>query len=909
MRHLDSSLSSFVSVEMSALADNIDFDPQILFSKKSEVNVQRFLKDDRGKLIVNEEVHNIMHRFRRIAHRRGYKRVLIAGAFGFGKSMISGTYVLLHDCTMKKVDDIKVGDLVMGPDGKPRKVLFLGRGIEQAYKITLSNGDFFECNESHKLALKVMRNFYGYKKGEKIILLLKEYLKLPEWVKLRCLQMYKVPLDFKEKEIPIDPYIYGSKIGNFRSKHKNVNTKLYKMWAGIKSRCNNPNCVGYKDYGGRGITYDPNWEDFLSFKKDMYIKYLYAKKQLKIKNISIERINVNGHYCFENCIFIERKNQGKNTRKTLNNQNILDVDLEYFNNTLDYKKFYDNFDKLYLCNSRKIRLEVLSGFLDIHGTKPSNKSKNYKVKIKDNIKLRDDLLFLCRSLGFSVSWTKCFCSKNTFSYSIVISGNINEIPCRINKINFKFKKQKTRNSNLEYTFKVESVGEKEYFGFGVDKDHLFLHHDFTVLVNTENICIGLVLEQIARNPNMFIKIVHISEKEAINRVRAIADYIKNDKDYQSFAPNVKPTSIWGQEKFIVKRDTISQNPTVAAYGVLASGLGGRAHMIIFDDINDLKSAVLEPTTRENVEQMVRTTWNTRLIPNNSECIVLLNRWHENDFINYVMHNPMWAWMSIEVAENKDNLIYKDSFGKRKDLPLWSKFPKDALIGKHIEMGDRDYKRGFELKPYSDADKTFPNFEDCCKYGINPELILDDQRNWIFGAGIDFAGTKRPGTVMVVAALNKNTGIKIPVRLYALTNPSELPNKIVEAWKDFGCFFIAENNAVQEALIEMLQTTLDRSVYSRYNIKIDSFNTGKNKADPISGLPSIQKEFEKNEWMFCFPKRYGPEEGINEKDLWNRYYHEFKHMPFFRSTDLVLATWFVREGFKTYQRSESTNWIY
>jgi hypothetical protein len=426
---------------------------------------------------------------------------------------------------------------------------------------------------------------------------------------------------------------------------------------------------------------------------------------------------------------------------------------------------------------------------------------------------------------------------------------------------------------------------------------------------TEQMCLGFVLDRIARDPNILIKIVHVSEKEAMNRVRAISDYIKNDKDFQDLCPHIKPTSIWGQEKFIVRRKAISKDATVAAYGVLASGLGGRAHMIIFDDINDLKSAVLEPTTRENVELMLKTTWGTRLIPGHSEAILLGNRWHENDIFNYIQNNPTWAWMSIEVSEDKNNLIYKDSYKKEKKIPLWSQFTKLQLIDKHIEMGDRDYRRGFELKAYSDADKTFPNFESVCRYGINPELILGNFKDWVFGAGIDFAGLKRPGTTMVVGAMNKNTGIKIPIELYAFRNPSELPNKIVETWKKYGCFFIAENNAVQEALIDLLQSTLDRSVFGKYNISLDGFNTGRNKADPINGLPSIQKEFEKGEWIFCFPKKYGPEDNINEKDLWHRYYQEMKHHPFYVTSDFVMSTWFMREGFKKYHMKSRELWIH
>ena len=46
-------------------------------------------------------------------------------------------------------------------------------------------------------------------------------------------------------------------------------TKTYEAWCNMKSRCNNPNRPQWKDWGGRGITYDPRWEDFLNFLDDM----------------------------------------------------------------------------------------------------------------------------------------------------------------------------------------------------------------------------------------------------------------------------------------------------------------------------------------------------------------------------------------------------------------------------------------------------------------------------------------------------------------------------------------------------------------------------------------------------------------------------------------------------------------
>lgn len=96
------------------------------------------------------------------------------------------------------------------------------------------------------------------------------------------------------------------------TKHGLCRSSFYRSWNQMKQRCTNKNNKRYKNYGCRGIIYDPKWNEFENFYTNMYFKYLYAKKQLKIRTPSIERINVNKSYCFSNCIFIEHINQSKN---------------------------------------------------------------------------------------------------------------------------------------------------------------------------------------------------------------------------------------------------------------------------------------------------------------------------------------------------------------------------------------------------------------------------------------------------------------------------------------------------------------------------------------------------------------------------------------------------------------------
>ena len=92
-----------------------------------------------------------------------------------------------------------------------------------------------------------------------------------------------------------------------RKKRELIGSKFYFVWAQIKQRCNNPANVSYKNYGGRGITYDPNWELFEQFKHDMFPSFK--------EGLSIDRIDVNKNYSKTNCRWVTRQDQNRNMRR------------------------------------------------------------------------------------------------------------------------------------------------------------------------------------------------------------------------------------------------------------------------------------------------------------------------------------------------------------------------------------------------------------------------------------------------------------------------------------------------------------------------------------------------------------------------------------------------------------------
>lgn len=93
---------------------------------------------------------------------------------GKGKCLGKDTPILMYDGSIEMVQDICVGDVIMGDDSTPRNVLTLARGKEQMYKVIPKSGVPYIVNESHILSLK-----YRYTKTVVDMSVL-EYLSLPD---------------------------------------------------------------------------------------------------------------------------------------------------------------------------------------------------------------------------------------------------------------------------------------------------------------------------------------------------------------------------------------------------------------------------------------------------------------------------------------------------------------------------------------------------------------------------------------------------------------------------------------------------------------------------------------------------------------------------------------------------------
>lgn len=345
-------------------------------------------------------------------------------ATGTGKCLGRDTPVLMFNGTIKPVQEIEIGELLMGPDSKPRRVLSLARGIDNLYRVTPVKGDPYVVNEAHILSLKCTSDHSRkYQKGAVTNISVLDYLSENRTFK-HMMKGWRTGVDFPENDVAMDPYFLG-------------------VWLAEGSS------------NGTQIT-NPDTE---------IIEYIYEYAEYLGLSVTA---SFPDKRCESYSITSGRNNRSNPILYILRDYGLIG------NKHVPHE---------YKANSRDVRLALLAGYIDGDGYLTSG---CYDVVSKQEL-LANDIAFVARSLGLAAYVTPCEKTcYNTGAvgqyYRTSISGDIDMIPCRVPRRQAQPRKQI---KNVLLTgISVESIGRGEYFGFEIDGDRLFMLGDFTVTHNT-----------------------------------------------------------------------------------------------------------------------------------------------------------------------------------------------------------------------------------------------------------------------------------------------------------------------------------------------------------------------------------------------------------------------------------------
>lgn len=363
----------------------------------------------------------------------------LAWSMGVGKCHGRGTEILMFDGSVKKVEDVVVGDQLMGPDSKPRNVLSLARGQEMMYKVTSSKGDEYTVNESHILSLKRsgVSRINGvpsnkWKTGDVVNIAVRDFLRIGAGSRTNTYKQYKVGVEFDAQSVPLDPYFVGMWLGDGASHHPSITTA-------------DPETVKYL-------------QNFVQQYPNLFLRtYAQDSNQSSTYAISSGKLGRNANNTVLNAL---------RNLSLLNNKHIPDV---------------------YKINSKEVRLQLLAGLIDSDGHL-CNGRNSYEITQK-NEKLADDIIFLARSLGFA-AYKKLVTKACTYKgevrggkyHKVMIWGYTETIPVKLDR------KAATLHTGfkdpLALGIRLEPLGVGEYYGFTIDSDHLYLLGNFVVTHNT-----------------------------------------------------------------------------------------------------------------------------------------------------------------------------------------------------------------------------------------------------------------------------------------------------------------------------------------------------------------------------------------------------------------------------------------
>lgn len=422
-----------------------------------------------------------------------------------GKCFAVNTLVRMYDGSVKTVQDVKDGELVMGDDSTPRVVSGVTSGREEMYEIIPRFGKPFTVNKSHILACKEWARLgpRGSKKSveRNINISVGDYLNLTESRKKK-LRIYRECFQSKEVSHVIDPYFLGVWLGDGMSRSVEIANEDEEVINYLKNFA--------KREGLRYHNYGPPSQ-----------KVEHLRHSLSTSNGNIVELNKGGEWVEFESKHAMMRYLGKHVKTPLYTFGMYKDGLVRIKSKARSNHILDELNRLnliqnkhipydYLNDSIENRLKLLAGLIDTDGCiTGTQNAPAFQISFGSSAqKLRDDVCLLLDSLGFV--YKEWYCSNNGCDY-IRIMGDLHLVPTLIKRKQSP-KENRVRPFN-QVSFKVNPVGEGEYYGFTVDKNHLFLLADGTVVHNTAK-SIAFLLDLTTRSKEKFGGIQSKTDKDA-----------------------------------------------------------------------------------------------------------------------------------------------------------------------------------------------------------------------------------------------------------------------------------------------------------------------------------------------------------------------------------------------------------
>ena len=489
------------------------------------------------------------------------------GLFWEKACLAYGTQLLRYDGTQVAVEDVKEGDLLLGPDGGSRLATNIVKGNEQLYRIAFGQEEDLVVTPNHILVLHRKHDSYQNvhqgltpqdhhkrfnepegadedepsERYDTVEMTAAEFAALDEKAQ-RLFNLFRTPgIEYDEQPVPINPYFLGLWLGDVNRKSttivNNHELEIRELLAYYAAELDvnfawhgNLSCAIGKTSIADGWQL-PSKEkrrdsatDIEVSKTQTLLDLIDPADDLDLDTSPDAIDNSSDESSGDNDELVEtgpsrskysqaaRLRTGRSVYGDLQpeeEEELADKIVNRSETTTGVNPLLHalrdlgvlarpevagpqddtkHIPSVYMKNSRAVRLAVLAGIIDSDGWHEIGKHGTSTLKFVQSetghLALFDNVVNMARSLGFTVSVGKRAAKGNvTTTRTATICGNLQEIPSLL------VRKQTldcSHTQSIRYGIKsitLESEATK-WAGFRVDKDQLYLRHDYIVLHNS-----------------------------------------------------------------------------------------------------------------------------------------------------------------------------------------------------------------------------------------------------------------------------------------------------------------------------------------------------------------------------------------------------------------------------------------
>jgi len=537
----------------------------------------------------------------------------------------------------------------------------------------------------------------------------------------------------------------------------------------------------------------------------------------------------------------------------------------------------------YLDASIAQREELLAGLLDTDG---SISRKGSRVELSSSSKaLADGVLKLVRSLGFKATVREgaAMLEGREVGRRWRVSFTATRQVFRLARKAARVEERESIGARLAWRQVVDvrpapTAPVRCIRVSSIDSTFVTGREACAVTHNTQQFAVGRTLFELGNNPDLRTVFLNNGQDGAKKNLSATKKYLERSKELRAVFPHLRPGGLWREDAITIERKSLARDPSIYCLGFHGNILGARIDRAVVDDLLDYENTRSAPA-RADTSSWFRRTFMTRLT-SGAKMVFLTNAWHEED-LAHELGEGGWVTLRYPVLDEAGN-------------PTWpERWPLHRIRQvRKTQANELEFARMYMCEPRDPGAMSFrPEWlRAALRLGMGYRFvdnIGEPPSGTLIVTGCDLGASRKMtggATTMFTIAVHPSGMRQLVAARAGRWSGGDVMRNLSDVADRFGGVIVVEDNGIQKHIVD-----LANEEGSSISVPVLPFYTGRNKYDEVLGIDAMAAEFEANRWRLPSGRN-----GKDVPDEVRRLLGEMRaYVPGAHPGDRLMGLWFAR----------------